>query len=37
VHFEGVIPAALTPFDVSGRVDADALFATAGWLLDNGA
>jgi dihydrodipicolinate synthase/N-acetylneuraminate lyase len=37
VHFEGVIPAALTPFDESGRVDADALSATAGWLLDNGA
>jgi dihydrodipicolinate synthase/N-acetylneuraminate lyase len=37
VHFEGVIPAALTPFDERGRVDADALSATAGWLLDNGA
>jgi 4-hydroxy-tetrahydrodipicolinate synthase len=36
VHFEGVIPAALTPFDEAGEVDADALSATAGWLLDNG-
>jgi dihydrodipicolinate synthase/N-acetylneuraminate lyase len=36
VHFEGVIPAALTPFDESGEVDADALSATSGWLLDNG-
>jgi 4-hydroxy-tetrahydrodipicolinate synthase len=37
VHFEGVIPAALTPFDQNDRVDADALAATAGWLLENGA
>ena len=36
MHFEGVIPAALTPFDEAGEVDADALSATAGWLLDNG-
>ncbi|MDQ5832580.1 MAG: dihydrodipicolinate synthase family protein, partial [Actinomycetota bacterium] len=36
MHFEGVIPAALTPFDESGEVDADALSATSGWLLDNG-
>ena len=37
MHFEGVIPAALTPFDQNDRVDADALAATAGWLLENGA
>ena len=37
MHFEGVIPAMLTPFDESGRLDSEALFATAGWLLDNGA
>ncbi len=36
MHFEGVIPAALTPFDESGEVDADALSATSGWLLDTG-
>ena len=36
MHFEGVIPAALTPFDEGGEVDADALSATSGWLLDNG-
>jgi 4-hydroxy-tetrahydrodipicolinate synthase len=36
VHFEGVIPAALTPFDESGEVDAAALAATAEWLIDSG-
>jgi 4-hydroxy-tetrahydrodipicolinate synthase len=37
VHFEGVIPAALTPFDESDNVDVDALSATAAWLIDAGA
>jgi dihydrodipicolinate synthase/N-acetylneuraminate lyase len=37
VHFEGVIPAALTPFDANDEVDVDALGATAGGLLDDGA
>jgi 4-hydroxy-tetrahydrodipicolinate synthase len=37
VHFEGVIPAALTPFDESDKVDVDALSATAAWLIDTGA
>jgi 4-hydroxy-tetrahydrodipicolinate synthase len=37
MHFEGVIPAALTPFDANDRVDADALSAIAGRLLENGA
>ncbi len=36
MHFEGVIPAALTPFDESGSVDVEALSATARWLLDQG-
>ena len=36
MHFEGVIPAALTPFNESGAVDVDALSATARWLLDQG-
>jgi 1-pyrroline-4-hydroxy-2-carboxylate deaminase len=36
VHFEGVIPAALTPFDESGSVDVEALSATASRLLDQG-
>jgi 4-hydroxy-tetrahydrodipicolinate synthase len=36
VHFEGVIPAALTPFDEGGEVDAAALAATADWLIDSG-
>jgi 4-hydroxy-tetrahydrodipicolinate synthase len=36
VHFEGVIPAALTPFDESDEVDVEALSATVAWLLDNG-
>ena len=35
--FEGVIPAALTPFDRSGRVDTDALSATADQLIEEGA
>jgi 4-hydroxy-tetrahydrodipicolinate synthase len=37
VHFEGVIPAALTPFDEGDKVDVDALSATAAWLIDAGA
>jgi 4-hydroxy-tetrahydrodipicolinate synthase len=37
VHFEGVIPAALTPFDESDKVDVDALAATGAWLIDTGA
>jgi 4-hydroxy-tetrahydrodipicolinate synthase len=37
VHFEGVIPAALTPFDEADKVDVDALSATAAWLIDAGA
>lgn len=36
MHFEGVIPAALTPFDESGSVDVAALSATARRLLDQG-
>ena len=37
MHFEGVIPAALTPFDEGAKVDVDALSATAAWLIDAGA
>ena len=37
MHFEGVIPAALTPFDEADKVDVDALSATAAWLIDAGA
>ena len=36
VHFDGVIPAALTPFDESGEVDVAALAATAESLIDSG-
>ncbi len=36
MHFEGVIPAALTPFDESGEVDVAALAATAESLIDSG-
>ena len=36
MHFEGVIPAALTPFDESGAVDSAALAATAERLVDSG-
>jgi 4-hydroxy-tetrahydrodipicolinate synthase len=36
VHFEGVIPAALTPFDERADVDAEALLTTAAWLIDSG-
>ncbi len=36
MHFEGVIPAALTPFDESGAVDAAALTATAEHLVETG-
>ena len=34
--FEGVVPALLTPFDESGRVDSDALAATADLLIEDG-
>jgi 1-pyrroline-4-hydroxy-2-carboxylate deaminase len=37
MHFEGVIPAVVTPFDDSGGVDTDALAATAEWLIEEGA
>jgi 4-hydroxy-tetrahydrodipicolinate synthase len=36
MRFEGVIPALLTPFDEGGSVDATALAANAGWLIDEG-
>jgi dihydrodipicolinate synthase/N-acetylneuraminate lyase len=36
MHFEGVIPAVVTPFDDSGGVDTDALAATAEWLIEEG-
>jgi 4-hydroxy-tetrahydrodipicolinate synthase len=36
MHFEGVIPAVVTPFDDSGSVDTDALAATAEWLIEEG-
>ena len=36
MHFEGVIPAALTPFDEGDKVDGDALSATAAWLIEGG-
>jgi 1-pyrroline-4-hydroxy-2-carboxylate deaminase len=35
--FEGVIPAVVTPFDESGRVDTAALAANADWLIEGGA
>ena len=35
--FEGIVPAVLTPFDESGRVDTDALAGTAGLLIEEGA
>jgi 4-hydroxy-tetrahydrodipicolinate synthase len=37
MHFEGVLPAVLTPFDEHGEVDAAALARNAEWLLDGGA
>jgi 4-hydroxy-tetrahydrodipicolinate synthase len=37
MHFEGVIPAVMTPFDASGAVDVAALARNAEWLFDNGA
>lgn len=36
MHFRGVIPAVLTPFDGDGAVDAASLAAGAEWLLDSG-
>ncbi|HEX2126147.1 MAG TPA: dihydrodipicolinate synthase family protein [Thermoleophilaceae bacterium] len=36
MRFEGVIPAAVTPFDESGSVDTTALIDTARWLIDQG-
>jgi 1-pyrroline-4-hydroxy-2-carboxylate deaminase len=36
MHFEGVIPAVVTPFDDRGGVDTDALAATAEWLIEEG-
>ena len=35
--FEGIVPALLTPFDESGRVDTDALAGTADLLIEDGA
>lgn len=37
MHFEGVLPALLTPFEDGGAVDAAALAETAEWLVDEGA
>ena len=37
MHFEGVIPAAMTPFDESGDVDTAALRRNAEWVLEQGA
>jgi 4-hydroxy-tetrahydrodipicolinate synthase len=36
VHFEGVIPAAMTPFDEDGQIDTAALARNADWLIENG-
>jgi 4-hydroxy-tetrahydrodipicolinate synthase len=36
MHFEGVIPAVMTPFDASGAIDTAALARNAEWLLDEG-
>jgi dihydrodipicolinate synthase/N-acetylneuraminate lyase len=36
MHFEGVIPAVVTPFDEGGSVDATGLAANAGELIDEG-
>jgi 1-pyrroline-4-hydroxy-2-carboxylate deaminase len=36
MRFEGVVPAALTPFDGSRSVDTTALADTARWLIDEG-
>jgi 4-hydroxy-tetrahydrodipicolinate synthase len=36
MRFEGVIPAAVTPFDERGSVDTTALTDTARWLIDEG-
>ncbi|MGH2745439.1 MAG: dihydrodipicolinate synthase family protein [Thermoleophilaceae bacterium] len=37
MHFEGVVPAVLTPFDERGEVDAGALARNVEWLLEGGA
>ena len=37
MHFRGVIPAVMTPFDENGEVDTGALARNAEWLRDNGA
>ena len=37
MYFEGVVPAALTPFDETGAVDTDALARNTDWVLDQGA
>jgi 1-pyrroline-4-hydroxy-2-carboxylate deaminase len=37
VHFEGVVPAVMTPFAESGEVDAGALARNVEWLLEGGA
>jgi len=37
MHFEGVLPAVLTPFAEGGEVDPGALARNAEWLIDNGA
>ena len=37
MYFEGVTPAALTPFDESGAVDTAALRRNTEWVLDQGA
>jgi len=36
MHFEGVIPAVVTPFDSDGQVDSAALARNAEWLLEQG-
>lgn len=37
MHFEGVIPAALTPFDENGAVDPAALARNTEWVIEHGA
>ena len=37
MYFEGVIPAAMTPFDENGAVDTAALARNAEWVLEQGA
>jgi 4-hydroxy-tetrahydrodipicolinate synthase len=36
MHFEGVVPAVLTPFRENGEIDFAALARTAEWLIDSG-